>query len=208
MGHTTYTYGRTFTWLLGLKETKFVLGYSSLEVDVAIANGELDARSNNTAELLRRNPDAVKKGLFDFVAILKIPREDKEPEFDHLPEVDNFAKSERERRFLQFNAFYQTGRHALHHSSEYAQRAGADTARGNKENLSRPRIPQGIQEADGRRSERADAGKSRRNHPGRYRVTRRRLSFSIQSMATSLCRRVRFDVNPAALGKKKNMGFP
>ena len=100
IGHTTYTYGRTFTWLLGLKETKFVLGYSSLEVDVAIANGELDARSNNTAETLRRNPDAVKKGLFDFVAILKIPREDKEPEFDHLPEVDNFAKSERERRFL------------------------------------------------------------------------------------------------------------
>ena len=100
IGHTTYTYGRTFTWLLGLKETKFVLGYSSLEVDVAIANGELDARSNNTAETLRRNPDAVKKGLFDFVAILKIPREDKEPAFDHLPELDNFVKSERERRFL------------------------------------------------------------------------------------------------------------
>ena len=100
IGHTTYTYGRTFTWLLGLKETKFVLGYSSLEVDVAMASGELDARSNNTAEALRRNPDAVKKGLFDFVAILKIPREDKEPEFDHLPEIDGFAKSERERRFL------------------------------------------------------------------------------------------------------------
>jgi tripartite-type tricarboxylate transporter receptor subunit TctC len=100
IGHTTYTYGRTFTWLLGLKETKFVLGYSSLEVDVAMASGELDARSNNTAEALRRNPDAVKKGLFDFVALLKIPREDKEPEFDHLPEIDGFAKSERERRFL------------------------------------------------------------------------------------------------------------
>jgi tripartite-type tricarboxylate transporter receptor subunit TctC len=100
IGHTTYTYGRTFTWLLGLKETKFGLGYSSLEVDVAMASGELDARSNNTAEALRRNPDAVKKKLFDFVAILKIPREDKEPEFDHLPEVDNFAKSDKERRFL------------------------------------------------------------------------------------------------------------
>ena len=100
IGHTTYTYGRTFTWLLGLKEPKFVLGYSSLEVDVAMASGELDARSNNTAEALRRNPDAVKKGLFEFVAILKIPREDKEPEFDHLPEIDGFAKSERERRFL------------------------------------------------------------------------------------------------------------
>lgn len=100
IGHTTYTYGRTFAWLLGLKDVKFVLGYSSLEVDVAMASGELDARSNNTAEVVRRNPDALKKNMFDFIAILKIPREDKEPNFDHLPEVDNFVKSERERRFL------------------------------------------------------------------------------------------------------------
>ena len=56
IGHTTYTYGRTFAWLLGLKETKFVLGYSSLEVDVAIANGELDGRSNNTAETASAKP--------------------------------------------------------------------------------------------------------------------------------------------------------
>lgn len=100
IGHTTYTYGRTFAWLLGLKEPRFVLGYSSIEVDVAMARGELDARSNNTAEVIRRNPDAVKKGLFDFAAILKIPRDDKEPEFDHIPEIDKFGKSERERRFL------------------------------------------------------------------------------------------------------------
>jgi tripartite-type tricarboxylate transporter receptor subunit TctC len=100
IGHTTYTYGRTFACLLGPKEARFVLGCLSLEVDVAMARGELDARSNNTAEVIRRSPDAVKKGLFDFAAILKIPREDKEPEFDHLPEIDGFVKSERERRFL------------------------------------------------------------------------------------------------------------
>jgi tripartite-type tricarboxylate transporter receptor subunit TctC len=100
VGHTTYTYGRTFAWLLGLKDPRLVLGYSSLEVDVAMTRGELDARSNNTAEVIRRNPDAVKKGLFDFTAILKIPREDKEAQFDHIPEIDNFVKSERERRFL------------------------------------------------------------------------------------------------------------
>jgi tripartite-type tricarboxylate transporter receptor subunit TctC len=100
IGHTTYTYGRTFVWLLGLKDPKFVLGYSSIEIDAAMERGELDARSNNTAEVVRRNPDAVKKKLFDFVAVMKIPREDKEPEFDHLPEIDSFVKSERERRFL------------------------------------------------------------------------------------------------------------
>jgi tripartite-type tricarboxylate transporter receptor subunit TctC len=100
VGHTTYTYGRTFAWLLGLKDPRFVLGYSSVEVDVAMGRGELDARSNNTAEVIRRNPDAVKKRVFDFTAILKIPREDREPEFDHIPEIDGLVKTERERRFL------------------------------------------------------------------------------------------------------------
>jgi tripartite-type tricarboxylate transporter receptor subunit TctC len=100
VGHTTYTYGRTFAWLLGLKDPRFVLGYSSIEVDVAMSRGEVDARSNNTAEVIRRNRDALKKGLFDFAAILKIPREDKEPQFDHILELDTLVKSERERRFL------------------------------------------------------------------------------------------------------------
>jgi tripartite-type tricarboxylate transporter receptor subunit TctC len=100
MGHTTYTYGRTFAWLLGLKDPKFVLGYASVEVDLALARGEVDARSNNTAEVIRRNPEVFKQGLVDFVAILKIPREDKEPNFAHVRELDTFVKSERERRFL------------------------------------------------------------------------------------------------------------
>ena len=65
-----------------------------------MARGELDARSNNTAEVVRRNPDAVKKGLFDFAAILKIPRENKEAQFDHIAEIDTLVKSERERRLL------------------------------------------------------------------------------------------------------------
>lgn len=101
MGHTTYTYGRTFAWLLGLKDPKFVLGYSSVEVDVALAQGEVDARSNSTAEVVRRDPDVFKKGNVDFIAVLKIPREDKEPNFDHVRELDTFVKSERERRFLE-----------------------------------------------------------------------------------------------------------
>jgi len=101
MGHTTYTYGRTFAWLLGLKDPKFVLGYASVEVDVALAQGEVDARSNSTAEVVRRDPDVFKKGNVDFIAVLKIPREDKEPNFDHVRELDTFVKSERERRFLE-----------------------------------------------------------------------------------------------------------
>ena len=100
IGHTTYTFGRTFAWVLGLKDPKFVLGYASIEIDVAIQSGEVDSRSNNTAEVMRRFPDAFKKAPFNILAIFKIPREEKEPEFDHLPEIDTFVKSERERRLL------------------------------------------------------------------------------------------------------------
>ena len=100
IGHTTYTFARTFAWVLGLKEPKFVLGYASVEIDVALERGEVDSRSNNTSEVMRRFPDAFKKAPFNILAIFKIPREEKEPEFDHLPEIDNFVKSERERRLL------------------------------------------------------------------------------------------------------------
>jgi len=101
IGHTTYTFGRIFAWILGIKDPKFVLGYASVEVDVAIQNGELDSRSNNTSEVLRRFPDAFKpSSFFNLLAIFKIPREAKDPEFDHLPQLDTFVKSERERRLL------------------------------------------------------------------------------------------------------------
>jgi tripartite-type tricarboxylate transporter receptor subunit TctC len=100
IGHTTYTFGRTFAWIFGLKDPRFVLGYASLEIDLALERGEVDSRSNNTSEVLRRYPDAFKKAPFNILAVFKIPREEKDPEFDHLPEIDNFTKTERERRLL------------------------------------------------------------------------------------------------------------
>jgi tripartite-type tricarboxylate transporter receptor subunit TctC len=101
VGHTTWIFGRTFPWVLGLKDPKFVVGYSSVELDAAVQRGEVDARSNNTAEVVRRTPDAFnEKGPYHFLTIFKIPREDKEPNFDHLPEIDSFLSTERQKRFL------------------------------------------------------------------------------------------------------------
>jgi tripartite-type tricarboxylate transporter receptor subunit TctC len=100
IGHTSYTQGRTFAWVLGLKDAKFLVGYGSLELDMAVQRGEADARSNNTAEVLRRNPDAFEKGPYHFVVVFKTPRDDKDPQFDNLPEIDNFLKSEKERRVV------------------------------------------------------------------------------------------------------------
>ena len=127
VGHTTYTYGRTFAWLLGLKDPRFVFGYSSIEVDAAMARGELDARSNNTAEVTRRNPDAVKKNLFDFAAILKIPREDKDADFDRLPGDRQLCEIREGAALPQPDAFYPIGGNALPALTGNAEGIGADS---------------------------------------------------------------------------------
>ena len=49
---------------------------------------------------LQRNPDWVEKGLMDFHAILEVPKGLKHARFGHLPEVESFAKSEKERRLI------------------------------------------------------------------------------------------------------------
>jgi len=100
VGHVSYVAGRFFAYFLDLKEPKFVVGYTSLEVDVALVNGELDARANAAVSVLRRNPEWLDKGLMNFHAIMEIPKGGKHPRLAHLPEVESFARTEREKRVL------------------------------------------------------------------------------------------------------------
>lgn len=100
VGHVAYVAGRLFAYFLGLKDPKFIAGYTAPEVDIALLRGELDARSNNPTSVVRRNPDWVEKGLMDFHAILEAPKGVKYPRFAHLPEIESFAKSEKETKLL------------------------------------------------------------------------------------------------------------
>jgi tripartite-type tricarboxylate transporter receptor subunit TctC len=100
VGHVSYVAGRIFAYFLGLKEPKFIAGYAAPEVDVALARGELDARANLATSILRRNPDWVEKGLMDFHAIMEVPKGVKHPRFPNVPEVESFAKSEKEIKLL------------------------------------------------------------------------------------------------------------
>lgn len=100
VGHTIYIVGRLFAYVLGLKEPKFVVGYSGPEVDVAVTRGEVDARANIADTILRRNPEFIEKGLVDFHAIVEIPKGHKHPRFSHLSELDAFAKSEKDRKVV------------------------------------------------------------------------------------------------------------
>src|SRR5262245_30195401 len=100
VGHSAYTSVRLFTYFLNLKDPKFIPGYSAPELDTALLRGEVDARANTATSIWQRNPDWAEKGLMDFHAILEVPKGFKYPRFSHLPEIESFAKSEKEIKLL------------------------------------------------------------------------------------------------------------
>jgi tripartite-type tricarboxylate transporter receptor subunit TctC len=100
VGHVSYIAGRLFAYFFGLKDPKFIAGYTSPEVDAALLRGELDGRANNAASVLRRNPDWLEKGVMDFHAIMEIPKGAKHQKLGHLPEIESFAKTDREKKLI------------------------------------------------------------------------------------------------------------
>lgn len=100
IGHPNYMAGRLFAYLLGLKEPRFIVGYSTPEIEAALMQGEIDGRANNVAQLLHRNPDWVEKKVMDIHGILEIPKGDRHPRFGHVPEIETFARSSSERNLL------------------------------------------------------------------------------------------------------------
>lgn len=92
---------------LGLKEPKFIVGYTTPEIEVALLRSELNGRANNVAQLLHRNPDWVEKSVMDIHAILEIPKGVKHRRFGRVPEIESFANSENETKLL---AMYRTFR--------------------------------------------------------------------------------------------------
>jgi hypothetical protein len=112
VGHDIYINGRLFAWLLGLKDPRFVTGFSGPEVDLAMERGEVDARANIPDTILQRSPEIVEKRLMHYHAVIQIPKEDRHPHpaFNKLPELESFAKSERERKIMtMFRTFRLVG---------------------------------------------------------------------------------------------------
>jgi hypothetical protein len=63
-----------FSYLIGLKQPRFVTGYSAPELDIAIEQGEIDGRSTVADSLLHEKPQWVDKGLMNFHGIIEIPK--------------------------------------------------------------------------------------------------------------------------------------
>jgi hypothetical protein len=100
VGHATYREGRIFTYMIGLTKPNFVVGFSGPEVDLALERGEIDARSSSTESVVQRNPDWIEKGRMNFHGIFEVPRGNKHPRFGHLPEIETFVRSEKDRKLL------------------------------------------------------------------------------------------------------------
>jgi len=82
--------------------------------------GEIDGRINNPDTLTIRNAEWLAKGMIDIHAIMEVPRGLKQAGFDRLPEVEEFAKSEREKKLLAM--FAPSARSARRLSSRLARR--------------------------------------------------------------------------------------
>jgi putative tricarboxylic transport membrane protein len=104
VGHITYINGRLAAYLLGLKEPKFVVGYSSQERDVALLQGEIDGGSMSTSTI-QQNPSLMEK--VHFHTVITVPKGRYIPPYSReTPEIDSFAKSEKEHRLLNlYRAF-------------------------------------------------------------------------------------------------------
>jgi len=112
VGHLIYISGRMFAYLIGLKQPRFVTGYNSPELDVAIEQGEIDTRSTVADALLHEKPQWVDKAQMDFHAIIEVPkgRKHSHPQFAKLPDIETFASSAMDRKIVAlYRAFIGSG---------------------------------------------------------------------------------------------------
>jgi len=100
VGHDIYINARMFSWILGLREPRFVPGYGGTELDLALMQGEVDARAQTAAWLVHRNPHWLAKRLVDIHAGIEIPKGEAHSRFAQVPELGSFARSDKERQVL------------------------------------------------------------------------------------------------------------
>jgi hypothetical protein len=72
-------------------------------MDVAIAQGELDARANSVDAVIQRTPQFITDGLVHFHGVVEVPFgvRPNHPALARLPALHSFAAAEREKRVVQ-----------------------------------------------------------------------------------------------------------
>jgi hypothetical protein len=89
--------------MTGMKEPKFITGFAQgIEVNLALTRGELDARWTLQPTLVREARDWIEQKLVDFHMVIEVPkgRRHPHPVFAGLPDMEQFVKSENDRKLL------------------------------------------------------------------------------------------------------------
>jgi tripartite-type tricarboxylate transporter receptor subunit TctC len=107
VGHTIYYTGRMFTYLIGLKEPRSVIGYSGPELDIAFLRGEVDIRTNHPDNPLRQG--WFDKDLVHVHGIIEVPKGRPHPHsrYATLPDLETFAKNDKERKLVAMHRTFQ-----------------------------------------------------------------------------------------------------
>lgn len=106
VGHSMYNIDRLMAFILELKDPKWILGYSSTEIDPAIKRKEADAKSNSIPAFVRTTLHWLKEGYTVPIAMKNIKRRGAEvvPKFPQgLPYLEQFADTKLKREVLRFH---------------------------------------------------------------------------------------------------------
>jgi tripartite-type tricarboxylate transporter receptor subunit TctC len=103
VGHRSYLYARLIAEVLDLK-VRWVVGYDTPELYVAMERGEVQGRVNDAASLLSERADAIEKRDFLPLLAMTLPEElppVRHPLFERLPSIMQFAKTEVQKNIIQ-----------------------------------------------------------------------------------------------------------
>jgi hypothetical protein len=103
VGNRSYLYSRLIAEVLGLK-VRWVLGYDTLQLYVAMEQGEVEGRVNDAASMMTDKPEWFSKR--EIVALVAMTvSEDlppvQHPMFDKIPSIMQFAKNEAHKNIIQ-----------------------------------------------------------------------------------------------------------
>jgi len=103
VGNRSYLYSRLIAEVLGLK-VRWVLGYDTLQLYVAMEQGEIEGRVNDAASMMTDKPEWFNKRTVVALLAMTLPEElppVKHPIFDGVPSIMQFAKSDAQRNIIQ-----------------------------------------------------------------------------------------------------------
>jgi hypothetical protein len=103
VGNRSYLYSRLIAEVLGLK-VRWVLGYDTQQLYVAIEQGEVQGRVNDAASMMTDKPEWFTKREIVALLAMTLPEElppVKHPIFEGVPSIMQFARTDAQRNIIQ-----------------------------------------------------------------------------------------------------------